>query len=103
MFHLEKLKDLSCAHEYAVIVSNQFQVLDALEDRGELWHTFKRTTLEVSRGCIGGHPSSRRGFALVETLDSIERNHAARLARNRNQYRSLSRRTSTLLRRDKGC
>ena len=34
-------------------------------------------------------------------LDSIEKNHAVRLAGNQDQYRALSRRTRTLLRRDK--
>ena len=41
------------------------------------------------------------GFALVQTLKSIEESRAARLAVNRTQYRALSRRTRTLLRRDK--
>ena len=35
-FHLEKLKDSSYVHKYAVTVSNQFEVLDALEDPVEL-------------------------------------------------------------------
>ena len=37
MFHLEKLKDSSCAHEYAVAISNRFEVLDALEQRFSKW------------------------------------------------------------------
>ena len=101
VFHLEKLKDLTCAHEYAVTVSNRFEVLDTLEDPVELWDTFKRETLEAARGCIGERPRSRGGFASAETLDSIEESRAARLAGNRDQYRALSRRTRTLLRRDK--
>ena len=36
VFHLEKLKDLTCAQEYAVTVSNRFGVLDTLEDPDEL-------------------------------------------------------------------
>ena len=36
VFHLEKLKDLTCAQEYAVTVFNWFGVLDKLEDSGEL-------------------------------------------------------------------
>ncbi|KAG0728675.1 Craniofacial development protein 2 [Chionoecetes opilio] len=44
VFHLEKLKDLTCAHEYAVAVSNRVDVLGALEDPVELWYTFKRET-----------------------------------------------------------
>ena len=50
VFHLERLKDLTYAHEYAVIVSNWFEVLDALEEPVELWDTFKRETLEAARG-----------------------------------------------------
>ena len=42
VFHLEKLKDLTCAQEYAVTVSNRFGVLDTLEDPEEQWDTFKR-------------------------------------------------------------
>ena len=37
MLYLEKLKDLTCAQEYAVTVSYQFRVLDTLEDLVELW------------------------------------------------------------------
>ncbi|KAG0710316.1 Craniofacial development protein 2 [Chionoecetes opilio] len=48
VFHLEKLKDLTCAHNYAVAVSNRFDVLGALEDLVELWDTFKRETLQVA-------------------------------------------------------
>ena len=46
-------------------------------------------------------PRSRSGFTSVETLESIEERRAARLARNHDQYRALSRRTRTLLERDK--
>ena len=48
----------------------------------------------------GGHPRSRGGFASTETLDSIKKSRAARLAGSRDQYRALSHRTRTLLRRD---
>ena len=53
VFHLEKLKDLTCAQEYTVTVSNWFGVLDTLEDPEELWDTFKRETLEAAKECIG--------------------------------------------------
>ena len=46
MFHLEKLKDMTRAHESVVTVSNRFEVVDALEGPVELWDTFKRETLE---------------------------------------------------------
>ena len=38
---------------------------------------------------------------LVETVDRIERNHAARMTGNWDQYRALSHRIRTLLSRDK--
>ena len=101
VFHLEKLKDLLCAHEYAVTVSNQFEVLDALEDPVELWDTFKRETLEAAIGYVGGHPRSRGEFASAEMLDIIEKSGSTRLAGSRDQYRVLSCTTRTLLRRDK--
>ena len=56
VFHLEKLKDLTCAQEYAVTVSNRFGALDTLEDPKELWDTFKRKTLEAAKECIGERP-----------------------------------------------
>ncbi|KAG0713853.1 hypothetical protein GWK47_015271 [Chionoecetes opilio] len=102
VFHLEKLKDLTCAHEYAVAVSNRFDVLGALGDPVELWDTFKRETLQAAKECIGERPRSRRDFVSTETLEKIEESRAARLAGNRDQHRALSRRTRTLLRRDKG-
>ncbi|KAG0730476.1 Transposon TX1 uncharacterized protein [Chionoecetes opilio] len=101
VFHHEKLKDLTCAHEYAVAVSNRFDVLGALGDPVELWDTFKRETLQAAKECIGERPRSRRGFVSTETLEKIEESRAARLAGNRDQHRALSRRTRTLLGRDK--
>ncbi|KAG0714738.1 hypothetical protein GWK47_013555 [Chionoecetes opilio] len=101
MFHLEKLKDLTCAHEYAVAVSNRFDVLGALGDPVDLWDTLKRETLQAAKECIGERPRSRRGFVSTETLEKIKESRAARLAGNRDQHRALSRRTRTLLRRDK--
>ncbi|KAG0714100.1 Tyrosyl-DNA phosphodiesterase 2 [Chionoecetes opilio] len=96
-----KLKDLTCAHEYAVVVSNRINVLGALEDNVELWDTFKRETLQTAKECIGERPRSRRGFVATETLENIEESRTARHARNQDQYGSLSRRTRTLLRKDK--
>ena len=49
MFHLEKVKGLTCAKKYAVTVSNQFGVLDTLKDPVEQWDTFKRETLEAAK------------------------------------------------------
>ena len=80
---------------------NWFEMIDALENPVELWITFKREALEAGRGCVGGRPRSRDEFASAEKLDSIKKSHTARLAGNRDQYRTLSRRTRTLLRRDK--
>ena len=53
VFHLEKLKDFTCAREYAVTVSNQFGALDTLENPEELWDTFKHEALETAKECIG--------------------------------------------------
>ncbi|KAG0730330.1 Conserved oligomeric Golgi complex subunit 4 [Chionoecetes opilio] len=53
VFHLEKLKDLTCAHEYAVAVSNRFDVLGALRDPVELWDTFKREIYRLPRSVLG--------------------------------------------------
>ncbi|KAG0725935.1 Retinol-binding protein pinta [Chionoecetes opilio] len=74
----QKLKDLTCAHEYAVAVSIRFDVLGALEDPVELWHTLKRETLQAAKECIGERPRSRRGFVSTETLEKIEESRAAR-------------------------
>ena len=101
MFYLEKLKDLTYAQEYAVTVYNRFGVLDTLENPEELWDTFKLDTSEAAKECFGERLRSRSGFTSVETLESIEESRAAKLAGNHDQYRALSRRTRTLLRRDK--
>ena len=71
MFHLEKLKDSSYAHEYAVTVLNQFEVLDVLDDPIQLWDAFKHKILESAKGCIGERPSSQSGFASADILNSI--------------------------------
>ena len=41
------------------------------------------------------------GFTSVETLEGIEQSRAVRLAGDHDQYRALSHRTRTFLRRDK--
>ncbi|KAG0724675.1 tRNA dimethylallyltransferase [Chionoecetes opilio] len=84
-----KLKDFTYAHEFAVAVSNRFDVLGALEDPVELWDTFKRETLQAAKECIGERPRSRRGFVSTETLEKIEESRAARLAGNRDQHRAV--------------
>ena len=99
--HLEKLKDEECAREYAVAVSNRFEVLDTLQDPEELWDTFKRETLSAAGECLGARPRSRRGFISGETLDKIEESRAARLAGDLEQHRNLTRSTRASLRRDK--
>ena len=55
----------------------------------------------LAKECIGERPRSRSGFTSVETLECNEESRAARLAGDHDQYRALSRRTRTLLRRDK--
>ena len=74
-------------------VSNRFEVLGALEDPVELWDTFKRETLEATKGNIVERPRSRGGVASAETLENIEKGGADRLAGNRDKYRALTRRT----------
>ena len=82
-------------------ILNQFEVLGALEDSVELWDTVKRETLEAAKGCIWEHPVSQSDFTLVEMLDILEKSRSVRLAGNRDQYMTLSRKTRTLLKRDK--
>ena len=67
-------------------------MLDTLEDP---------VSLGAAQKCIREHQRSRSGFALSETLESIEESRAARHDGNRDHYRSLSRRTRILLKRDK--
>ena len=100
-FHLEKLKDPVCAQEYAVAVSNRFEVLGTLEEPEELWDAFKRETLKAAEECIGERPRSRSGVASREMLENIEESRAARLSGDLDRYRTLSRRTRALLSRDK--
>ena len=90
VFHLEKLKDLKCAQDYAVTVTNRFGVLNTLENPEELWDSFKRETLEAAKECIGEHPRSRSGFTSVETLESIKESRAARLAGDHDQYKTVT-------------
>ena len=85
VFYLEKLKDLTRVQEYAVRISNRFGMLDALENPEEMWDTFKRQTLETAKEYIGEHLRSRSGFASVESRDSIEESHGARLAGRHDQ------------------
>ena len=100
VFHLEKLKDLKCSHEYAVTFLNWFEFSNPLRIqyncgillnvklsrlKGVHWETSEVT----ERRCFGGGAGQNREELLC------------RMAGNREQYRALSRRTRALLRRDK--
>ena len=61
----------------------------------------KRVALEAAHESIGVRPRSRGGFLSEGTLDNIEKSRNARLAGNQEEYRTLSRRSRTLVRRDK--
>ena len=65
VFHLEILKDLTCAQEYAMSVSNLSEVLDTIDDHLELWDTFKFETLKVPKECVRDCPRSQNGFAYL--------------------------------------
>lgn len=90
MFHLERLRDPACSQEYALTVSNRFDVFGTLEKLEDLWDTFKHENLQTAKECIGVLPRSTSCFTLVETLGNIERRRAARFGGNWNQYRALS-------------
>ena len=62
-FHLEKLKDLTCAQEYEI--SNRFGVLDTLRNPVELWDTFESEILEAAKKFIGAHPKSQNCLTSV--------------------------------------
>ena len=53
VFHLEKLKDFTCAQELLMTVSNWIEVHDALVDSLELWDTFKGENFKVANGWTG--------------------------------------------------
>lgn len=69
--YLERLKGLACTREYAMPVSNRFDVLGILEDPLELWPKFKLETLQDIKECIRECPRSRSGFASMEMLRNI--------------------------------
>lgn len=52
-------------------VSNEFEVLIAQEDTGELWNSFVRETLEAAEEYTGQHPRPWEGVAL-KILENIE-------------------------------
>lgn len=60
VFHLKDPKDLSCAYDYAVTVSNRFSVLGTLRT---LWNTLKCKTFQAGNECIGEWAQTRSGFA----------------------------------------
>ena len=58
--------------------------------------------LEAANECVGERLKAWSVFDSEEIVDSIEESRAVVLAGNRDQYRSLPRRTRGLLRRNKG-
>ncbi|XP_037781108.1 uncharacterized protein LOC119577605 [Penaeus monodon] len=90
VFHLERLKSEEVAQEYAVTVSNRFEVLGTLQDPAELWDTFKWETLSAAEECLGVRLRRRRHVVLDETLNTIEMSRAARLDGDHVLHRELS-------------
>ncbi|KAG0729603.1 Transmembrane protein 189 [Chionoecetes opilio] len=83
----KKLKDLTCAHEYAVAVSNRFDVLGALGDPVELWIPSNVKLYRLPRSVLGSAPGQGVVLSPTEMLEKIEESRAARLAGNRDQHR----------------
>ena len=82
-----------------VLQKKSSQLVPGLELGTLSWYAWLlNTRLRVALGGVRDH---RRSFALTETLNSIETSRTARLDKNQDTYRVLSRRTRTLLRRDK--
>ena len=100
-YNLGTLKDATCAHEYAIAVSNQFEILGDLEDPADKWEAFKRGTLKAVEEHVEKLPRSRSGVASPETVEIIDMSRTARLAGDRVQYRTLTRRARAHLREDK--
>lgn len=101
MFHLDKLKDLEYAHEYAVTILNRYSELSTFEDPAELWDKLLRETLQAAVESNGEHPSSSYGSVSGKIHTNIEVSRAARFDENLDLNWVLSRSTRTLLRRDK--
>ena len=79
-------------------MSMQWQSQIGSKCSAPLWDILKRKTFKAAKGWSGERPRSQDDFASLETLKSLEKNRAARLAGNRDQYKVLSHRTRTLLR-----
>ena len=76
-------------------------MLVTLSDPAELWNTFKCETLQAAKECIGECPRQQGCVTSAEMLENIKKSCAAGLAGNQAQYRTLSHRTRTFLRRVK--
>ena len=101
VFHLERLRNEEVARQYAVAVSNRFEVLGTLQDPADLWDTFKRETLSAAGDCLGSRPRRRRWGISEETLNTVELSRAARLDGDHVLHRQLSRSARASLRKDK--
>lgn len=97
LFHHGKVKVMANVHEYAMTVSTRFSVLITLENPMEMWNTFKRETLLVSKD-IRERTRLRSSLNSEETLKYIK-SRAARLVGNRDHYGVQSRRSRELQRR----
>lgn len=87
VFHLNRLKDLQCAEEFAVTISSWFEVFDTMDDSVKLWDTFKHVTFQAAKDCIEELPQFRGRFALVEMLECVKESCTARLAGNCDQHK----------------
>lgn len=85
VLHLEKLKDSACAWEYAVTISNQFNMLGTVEDPVKLWNPFSHEIVEASKECTG--EPTVKGWLCLRGDTGEYWSHAARLAVNHDQYR----------------
>ncbi|XP_076036536.1 uncharacterized protein LOC143022278 [Oratosquilla oratoria] len=100
-FHLEKLRDDVCAQEYAVPISNWFEVHDSLEEPEELGDIFKHGTLNAAEHCVEERPRPRSGVASWETLKSIKLGRAVTMAGDLDEHRTQEWQTRALMRIDK--
>ena len=70
-----KLKDERVAEELANRLSGDLGGLSALLKPLELWSAFKKTVLDVARGCLGTHRWLKKKYVSQGILDTRDQSH----------------------------
>lgn len=98
-YDLSRLQDPAIQQQFAVTVSNRFDVLS--DDDKTRWDNYKDEMNSIASTILGSSRKPKKDWLTQQTLDLVEQKRAARLSSNTDQYKVLTLQCKSQIKADK--